>query len=188
MCTCAYTLVQALKALIYCFRQCRIYCVYILLHSDQFVNTFLLLMVVQTRTCCQPCAHELLLQKKACFCAAKTDNFLPVAKNVWWGLSIVVTSDGPQAIVVPLFVFDRVSFGGAFRRTWRTRVTETKCASSTRWPEIAVSPVDCRNASMSECPGSVSTVHFYFEVKWRHKSRFAVFQNEACLPLVGFVC
>jgi len=57
--------------------------------------------------------------------------------------------------LIVLSVF-RVSSGEVFRRTWSTRATERRTASSTKSPATAVNTAGCRSAWKWGCPKNVS--------------------------------
>lgn len=58
-------------------------------------------------------------------------------------------------VLIVLFVC-RVSSGEVFRRTWSTRATERRTASSTKSPATAVNTAGCRSAWKWGCPKNVS--------------------------------
>ena len=91
---------------------------------------------------------------------------LPISSRWWWWKSDLVLHLLMLTMLccillscVNASISFRVSFGGASRRTWCTCVTETKSVLLTRWQGTGVSPADCKNASMSACRRSVSTVY-----------------------------
>lgn len=81
-----------------------------------------------------------------------TDN---ISRSSHLSLSFFSLSLSSLSVFIPLS--SRASFGGASRRTWCTRVTGRRTASSTRSPGTAASTAGCRNAWKWACPRSVSS-------------------------------